>query len=80
MCRNREKDEAEKAVRRQKAMEDGTLRTDVMEATMFSSALHIMLAAVTRFAAGLVYVKDGANPEDELGLLRNALLLEFTTS
>ena len=63
----------------QKAMEDGTLRTDVSEMTMVSSVFHIMLAAVTRYAAGLVYVMDGANPEDELVLLRNALLREFTT-
>ena len=62
----------------QKAMEDSTLRTDVSEMTMVSSVFHIMLAAVTRYAAGLVYVMDGANPEDELVLLRNALLREFT--
>ena len=29
---------------------------------------------------GLIYVKGGANPEDELVLLRYALLREFTTS
>ncbi len=62
----------------QKAIEDGTLRTDVTEATMFSSVLHIMLAAATRYAAGLIYVMEGTNPEDELVLLRNALLREFS--
>lgn len=62
----------------QKAMLDGLLRTDIPEKTMFSSVLHIMLAATTRYAAGLVYVMDGTDPEDELVLLRNAILREFT--
>jgi hypothetical protein len=62
----------------QKAMEDGTLRTDMPETTMLSSMLHIMLAAATRYAGGLVYVMEGTNPEDELVLLRDALLREFT--
>lgn len=63
----------------QKAMEDGTVRTDLPETTMVSSIFHIMLAAVTRYAAGLVYVLDEIKPEDELILLRNVLLREFTT-
>ena len=61
----------------QKAMVDGLLRTDIPEKTMFSSVLHIMLAATTRYAAGLVYVM-GTDPEDELVFLRNAILREFT--
>ena len=60
----------------QKAMVDGLLRTDIPEKTMFSSVLHIMLAATTRYAAGLVYVM-GTDPEDELVFLRNAILREF---
>lgn len=40
--------------------------------------IHIMLAAVTRYAVGLVYVVPCTNPEDELVLLRSALLREFT--
>ena len=60
----------------QKAMSDGLLRTDIPEKTMFSSVLHIMLAATTRYAAGLVYVM-GTDPEDELVFLRNAILREF---
>ena len=62
----------------QKAMADGLLRTDIPEKTMFSSVLHIMLAAATRYAAGLVYVMDGTDPKNELVLLRNAMLREFT--
>ena len=62
----------------QKAMADGLLRTYISEKTMFSTVLHIMLAATTRYAAGLVYVMDGTDPEDELVFLRNAMLREFT--
>ena len=59
----------------QKAMEDGTVRTDLPETTMVSSIFHIMLAAVTRYAVGLVY--KGTNPDSELVLLENALLREY---
>ncbi len=57
---------------------DGTLRPGLSAKTMVSSIIHIMLATVTRYAVGLAYVVDGTNPEDELVLLRNALLREFT--
>ena len=57
---------------------DGTLRRDLSEQLLASSVIHIMLAAVTRYAVGLVYVMPGSNPEDELLLLRSALLREFT--
>lgn len=58
---------------------DGTLRRDLSEQLLASSVIHIMLAAVTRYAVGLVYVMPGTNPEDELVLLRSALLREFTS-
>lgn len=58
---------------------DGTLRPDVSEKMVVSSVMHIMLAAVTRYAVGLAYVMAGSSPEDELLLLRSALLREFTT-
>jgi AcrR family transcriptional regulator len=57
---------------------DGTLRPDVSVETIVSSIMHIMLAAVTRYAVGLAYVMEGSSPEDELVLLRNALLREFS--
>ena len=38
-----------------KALEDGTLRTEMPEREMFSMTLHLMLAVVTRYAVGLVY-------------------------
>lgn len=57
---------------------DGTLRTDIPENEMFSSALHLMLAGVTRYAVGLVY--DGGNaPERELTLLKEMLLRQYAT-
>lgn len=58
---------------------DGTLRPGLSENAVMSSIIHIMLAAVTRYAVGLAYVMPGTNPEDELVLLRNALLRELTT-
>ena len=63
-----------------KAKKDGTVRTDISETEMISSVFHIMLAAVTRYAVGLVYLAEGAGePEGELLLLKNAILREFTT-
>ncbi|MCR5844038.1 MAG: TetR/AcrR family transcriptional regulator [Oscillospiraceae bacterium] len=62
-----------------KAKKDGTVRTDISEAAMVSSVFHIMLAAVTRYAVGLVYLDKGAGePEGELLLLKSALLRELT--
>jgi len=58
---------------------DGTLRTDISATSLFSSAFHIMLAAVTRYAVGLVYVPEGiAEPEGELVMLEELLLSRFT--
>jgi len=45
----------------------------------FSSSFHIMLAAVTRYAVGLVYIlEQGSDPETELEMLENMLLKEYT--
>ena len=60
----------------EKAKTDGTLRTDVPEREMFSKTLHLMLAAVTRYAVGLVY-DSGIEPEEELMFLRDLLLREY---
>ena len=60
-----------------KAREDHTVRTDVPPKEMLLASLHLMLAAVTRYAVGLVY--DGEqDPEKELVLLKNMLLREYT--
>lgn len=58
---------------------DGTLRDDISETSMFSSSFHIMLAAVTRYAVGLVYVPEEIDaPESELVMLEELLLSRFT--
>lgn len=62
----------------ERGMRDGTLNTDIPEKTMFSSTFHIMLAAVTRYAVGLVYVFEGeVDPEAELIMLKDMILREF---
>ena len=56
--------------------QDGTLRTDIPEEKIFSATLHLMLAAVTRYAVGLAY-ETGVDPEEELMTLRNMLYKEY---
>ena len=64
----------------EKGRGDGTLRTgDTTEREMFSAVVHLMLAAVTRYAVGLVFT-DGADPAQELRLARNLLLARYTTA
>ena len=46
---------------------------------MFSATLHLMLAVVTRYAVGLVYVpENGFDAEKELRLQKGMILKEFT--
>ena len=62
----------------EKGQKDGTLRSDIPEVEMFSGSFHIMLAAVTRYAVGLVYVPEsGADPENELMMLKDLLLSHY---
>lgn len=62
----------------EKGREDGTLRTrDTTEREMFSAIVHLMLAAVTRYAVGLVFT-EGVDPEQELLLARDLLLARYT--
>ena len=63
----------------EKAKIDGTVRTDIPENEIFSSTLHLMLAAVTRYAVGLVY-DGGTDPEQELRLLKDVLYSRFTVN
>jgi len=63
----------------ERGRQDGTLRDDISETSMFSSSFHIMLAAVTRYAVGLVYVPEEiTEPESELVMLEELLLSRFT--
>lgn len=59
-----------------KALRDHTLRTDISSREIFYTSLHLMLAAVTRYAGGLVF-GGGVDPEKELLLQRDMLLREF---
>lgn len=63
----------------ERGVKDGTLREDISESSMFSSSFHIMLAAATRYAVGLVVVYEDSNdPESELVMLEELLLSRFT--
>ena len=57
----------------EKGKADGTLRTDESETEIFSKTIHLMLAAVTRYAVGLVY-DGGIDPEKELLFLKDMLM------
>lgn len=57
----------------EKARVDHTMRTDIPERELFSKTLHLMLAAVTRYAVGLAY-DGGIPPEEELRYLKELLL------
>ena len=59
-----------------KGQQDGTLITDLPEEKMFSVTLHLMLAAVTRYAVGLAY-NEGTDAEEELRLQKDVLLARF---
>jgi hypothetical protein len=64
----------------EKAKKDGTIRTDESEEEMFSKTLHLMLAAVTRYAVGLVYIPEtGPDPVKELEFLKEIILKEYRT-
>ena len=60
-----------------KAQEDHTVRTDIPPKEMLMVSLHLMLAAVTRYAVGLIYGGE-RDSDKELVLLKNMLLREFT--
>ncbi len=60
-----------------KGKEDGTIKTDLSEKKMFSVTLHLMLAAVTRYAVGLAYNEE-TDAEAELELLKEMLMSKFT--
>ena len=61
-----------------KAEKDHTLRTDEPEEEMFCTTLHLMLAAVTRYAIGLVYIPgDGYDVVKELEKLKKAFILMY---
>ena len=65
----------------QKAVQDKTIRTDEPEELMFSKTLHLMLAAATRYAVGLVYIPDkGFDPMEELLFQKDLFLMKYKTN
>ncbi len=62
-----------------KGMEDHTFRAGFSEEEIFSTTLHLMLAAVTRYAVGLVYKPaDGFDALKELEVLKNMFMNQYT--
>ena len=62
----------------ERAKTDKTVRTDIPEAEMFSTTLHLMLAAVTRYAVGLVYKPEtGSDDMKELETLKAMMLAMY---
>ena len=60
-----------------RAQNDNTIRTDVSETEMLSVTVHLMLAAVTRYAVGLVFEPEGFDDEAELEILKKMLLERY---
>ena len=62
----------------ERGLKDGTLNSEISEQVMFSSSFHILLAAVTRYATGLMVVyEQRSDPESELKMLEELLLSRF---
>ena len=62
-----------------KAQADKTLKTEETEEEMFCTTLHLMLAVVTRYAVGLVYIPDkGFDAEKELLKMKEMLLVRYS--
>ena len=63
----------------ERAGQDGSVRTDISETEMLSATIHLMLAAVTRYAVGLVYQPaEGFDDMQELKTLRDMLFMRYT--
>ncbi len=62
-----------------KGMKDGSIRSDVSQRDMFCAIMHLMLAAVTRYAVGLAYKPEDEDYEEEkeLLLLKEMLLKQY---
>ncbi len=61
----------------EKGREDGTLKSGFTEGELFSTLTHLMLAAVTRYAVGLVYNNQDTDAERELLILKECLMSRF---
>ena len=62
----------------ERGKKDGTIRTDLQEESMFSGPFHIMLAAITRYSVGLLYLTRPEEEERELIVLHDLLYDHMT--
>lgn len=63
----------------EKGKRDGTLQTEIPWKRAFSATLHVMLAAVTRYAVGLAYQpEEGSGLEEELAMLRDMMMRQYS--
>ena len=63
----------------ERGLRDHTVRTDIPEREMLSVTVHLMLAAVTRYAVGLAYQpEEGFDAEKELETLKRMIYREYT--
>lgn len=62
----------------ERGKKDGTIRTDLQEESMFSGPFHIMMAAITRYSVGLLYLTRPEEEERELVVLRDLLYDHMT--
>ena len=58
----------------EKGQRDGSIRRDLSKGQCFSTLLHLMLATVTRYAVGLVYINRETDVERELTVQKDLLL------
>ncbi len=62
----------------ERALEDGTVKTEMSEKEMYSVVMHLMLSTVTTYAVGTIYQADGGcDAEKEMALLKQMLLDRF---
>ena len=62
----------------EKALKDGTVRTDIPEEKMYATTAHIMLAVGVRYAQGLLYESESeVDRTEEYKLLKKMILREY---
>ncbi|MBR6472868.1 MAG: TetR/AcrR family transcriptional regulator [Firmicutes bacterium] len=60
----------------EKALKDGTLKTDIPEEKIFNSTMHIMLAVCIRFASGLLVINE-VDMTEELIMLKDMMMDKY---
>jgi AcrR family transcriptional regulator len=60
--------------------EEGTLRNDLSGGEVFSTMTHLMLAVVTRYAVGLVFINKETDEEKEIQVQKDMMLRWICTA